>query len=426
MQGWLSFDKSPPFAAPLLFFLSAPFFLAFAGLLVLIEGETVFASRWMPSALAATHLVTIGFMLLSMFGSLIQILPVVAGASIPRPRLVAGVVHGGLVAGTLLLAAAFIEGQPLLFMLSGGLLALAVLVFLLSSAWALLSVPSTSPTIGGLKLALFGACGVTVLGLWLALALANGWAVPLVAMVNLHAGWGFAAWSGILLAAMSYVAVPMFQLTPAYRARPSWWLPRLLLGLCLLWSLAVVMDFSWLARLSEALLALLGGGFAAVTLKLQGQRRRARVDAPTLYWRWGLWSGSLALVMSVLAAALPELADWPGWAPIFGILLAVGGFVSLIIGMLYRIVPFLAWLHLQPGGVAPNIGQILPEPRMRPQMWLHFATVVLLALAAWQPVWLARPAGVMLCLDGLWLFYNLLSAVRVYHDCLSRRREKPA
>ena len=54
--------------------------------------------------------------------------------------------------------------------------------------------------------------------------------------------------------------------------------------------------------------------------------------------------------MSLLATLFPELAEWPGWAMLFGVLLGLGGFVSLIIGMLYRIVPFLVWLHLQEHG----------------------------------------------------------------------------
>lgn len=426
MLGLLAFDKAPPFAAPLRFFLTAPLFLALAGFLVLIEGENIFASRWMPPTLAVTHLLTVGFMLICMFGALIQILPVVAGASIERPLLVAGLVHGGLTTGTLALAAAFIFGDPLLFMLAAALLAVAVLIFLFAAGRALWAVPSTSPTIGGLKLSLFGAFGVALLGVWLALGLAEGWALPLVDMANLHAAWGFAAWGGILLAAISYVAVPMFQLTPPYRTRPSWWLPRLILVICLLWALALPLEAVFLTRLAEGALALLGGAFALVTLRLQSQRRRARVDAPTLYWRWGLSSALAALAMSLVAALVPEAGEWAGWGPLFGILLVLGGFVSLIVGMLYRIVPFLAWLHLQPGGSAPSIGKILPEPQMRPQMWWHFATVLLCAAATWQAQWLARAAGLALVVDGLWLLFNLLAALRAYRGCLRQRRESAA
>ena len=70
MQALLSFDKAPPFAAPLRFFLTAPLFALLAGALLLVEGEGMFASRWTPGLLAATHLVTVGFMLQVMLGAL--------------------------------------------------------------------------------------------------------------------------------------------------------------------------------------------------------------------------------------------------------------------------------------------------------------------------------------------------------------------
>ena len=100
----MSFESAPPFAAPLRFFLTAPLFALLAGLLIAIEGPDVFASRWMPATLAVTHLLTVGFMLQVMLGALIQILPVVAGANLSRPLLIATIVHIGLTLGALLLS----------------------------------------------------------------------------------------------------------------------------------------------------------------------------------------------------------------------------------------------------------------------------------------------------------------------------------
>ena len=82
MQAMLAFENAPPLTAPLRFFLTAPLFGLLAGLLIAVEGADIFASRWMPGALAATHLMTVGFMLQVMLGALIQILPVVAGAKV--------------------------------------------------------------------------------------------------------------------------------------------------------------------------------------------------------------------------------------------------------------------------------------------------------------------------------------------------------
>ena len=121
MQALLSFDQSPPLSAPVRFFLTAPLYLVLAGLLAVFEGEALLASRWTPVALAMTHLLTLGFMLQVMLGALIQILPVLAGANLPRPLLVAGLLHPVLNLGTLLLVAGFLLGSALAMQLAAWL-----------------------------------------------------------------------------------------------------------------------------------------------------------------------------------------------------------------------------------------------------------------------------------------------------------------
>lgn len=424
MQALLSFDKAPPFAAPLRFFLTAPLFSLATGLLLLFVGPGLLESRWTPGLLAATHLVTVGFMLMVMLGALIQILPVVAGANLDNPLAVARWLHAGLAAGALLLAAGFLLGQAALLGAAALVLGLAVAAFLVAGARALAGVPSTSPTIRGLKLALAGLAGAAGLGVWLALAIANGWAVALPALADLHAGWALGAWAGVLLAALAYVVVPMFQLTPGYPAQPSWWFPGILLGLMVGWALGVVLDAAAAIRLVRALSAVAGIGFALLTLRLQARRRRARSDVTYRYWQIGLASAIFALAMVLTATAWPPLAELTGWSIFAGILLLVGGFMSFIIGMLYKIVPFLAWMHLRNRGSArspvPNMNRLLPEADAQRQMQAHAVALALLLAAVIAPEWLTRAAGAALAVASGWLLVNLLGAVRRYRQHLDK------
>lgn len=422
MQELLSFEQSPPLTAPLRFFLTAPLFALLAGLLVLFEGETIFASRWMPSALAATHLLTLGFMLLAMLGALIQIFPVVAGANLAHPLRLARIVHLLVSLGTLLLAWAFLRSAAQVFVLAGGLLGLGIAYFLIAAGRALRGVASTSPTIHGIKLALLGLLGTALLGIGLAGALGGLWPAPLPGSTDLHAAWGLAGWAAVLLAAMAYVVVPMFQLTPAYPTRESRALPPLLLLFLALWSLSVLFSGPEAGRVAEAGVAVLGLGFSGRTLLLQRQRRRPRRDALSAYWQSGMVAASLACAMGLATAIYPELNRLRAWSMCFGILIVVGAFMSFINGMMYKIIPFLSWLHLQNAGKgahsAPPITKLLPDASALRQGQMHQLALGLLLLAALWPDIFARLGGLSLALANVALAWNIGASVRRYHQLL--------
>src|SRR3569833_1424030 len=92
-QAGLSFEQAPPFSLPMQCFLSAPLVLLAAALLGVMD-PALLASRWTPQALALTHALTLGFLAMAMLGALMQMLPVVAGSPLPRPRAVAWLVQG--------------------------------------------------------------------------------------------------------------------------------------------------------------------------------------------------------------------------------------------------------------------------------------------------------------------------------------------
>ncbi len=418
MQALLSYDQSPPIAAPFRFFLTAPVFGILAGLLLLWSGPDTFASRWTPAALALTHLITAGFMLQVMLGAMVQVLPVVAGANLAGPMRLARFVHASITLGTLFLVGAFLSFSPPLFNMAAILFGVGVAMFVGSAAYALHGIPSTSPTISGLKFALVGL-SVTV-GLGVLLSLSLGWSLnlPLIELADIHLGWGFVAWGTILLAAVGFVVVPMFQLTPAY---PEWFgrhFSVMALAVVSMWSLAEFSGLSLFSLLLGVAVVLVAALFAGITLNIQRQSKRARFDATQHYWRVAMLSALAACAVWLAARSIPMVAEWQGWPLLCGVFLLFGGFMSVIIGMLYKIVPFLIWLHLQNLGnrlvMAPNMKKIIIERDMDRQMLAHFSALALLLLTVFWPAWFVYPAGLALILANGWLLRNLLSAMSVY------------
>lgn len=421
MPTLLSFDQAPPISAPLRFFLTAPLFSLLAGLLLLWSGPELFLSRWTPAALALTHLITAGFMLQVMLGALQQLLPVMAGAHMAHPLRVATVVHACLTLGALCLAAAFLTYQRWLFAGAVVLLASGVLSYVLAALRALHRVPA-NPSVRGLRLALVGLGGTVGLGLLRAAGLA--WSVqwPLLNLVNVHLGWGFVAWACAILAAASFVVVPMFQQTPAY---PPWMVRGFAggaLAVVVAWTLAEFSDQQgWASALSVAVV-LVAAVFAWTTLRLLRQSKRARPDAVQLLWWVAMLSALLSCGLWLLAHTVPTVAQWQGWPLLLGVLVLFGVFMSVIVGMLYKIVPFLVWLHLQnldlEGVKPPNVRKVLAEPQINHQAAAHGLSLVLLLLAVGWPVWFVYPAGLAVVVANGWLLRNLFAALAVYRSYL--------
>jgi len=418
MQALLSFEQAPPISAPLRFFLTAPLFVMLAGVLLLYAGPELFASRWTPAALALTHLITVGFMLQVMLGAMQQLLPVVAGANFYRPLQLATLVHAAITPGALFLAAAFLTYEPLLFVGAAVCLATGVIVFVVAAAFALRGMAATNPTILGFKLSLVGLSVAVLSGLLLALALGLSLDLPLLQLADLHLGWGFMAWGGILVAAVAFVVVPMFLITPEY---PAWFARRFTiaaLAAVALWSAADLAGWSRPAALLAALVLAAAAVFGVVTLRILGRSKRAKREASHHLWNVSMGSVLVACAVWLATRFITPLGQWQGWPLLFGVLLLFGCFMSVILGMLYKIVPFLVWLHLQNRGrgrvVAPNMKKVLPQLWIDRQMAVHLLACALLLLSVFWPRWFVYPAGLALIVAGGGLLANLLYATAVY------------
>ena len=99
-------------------------------------------------------------------------------------------------------------------------------------------------------------------------------------------------------------------------------------------------------------------------------------------------------------------------------MLFIFGFaVSVINGMLYKIVPFLVWFHLQSrlpkNRAVPNMKQIIPHHAAWRQMRAHTAALLLLLGSIAWPM-LIYPAALALGLTSCMLWLNLFSATRLH------------
>lgn len=405
-----------PASIPLRFFGAAVVFHLLAWL-ALAAGAQVWPVA--PSALgwplAALHLVTLGVLGMTALGAGAQLLPVATRQPAPGHRLLAGVWWLYTVGVAVLALGMGLPRPPLL---AAG--AVAVVVAL--TGWAALMVRNLRGARGMPGVVAHGWTALAALAVVLAsaLSLAGTWlglAVPprdtTLALHLVFAPYGF---MGMLVLGLSYILVPMFALSDAPGERHQ-------LGSCALAAAALVLGgLAALGVAPEALrgAALLAGAGAVgwhlwlMLRALRGGMRRELGRSFTLVKiGWGGLVASLALASALLLQLpLPRLASW------FGLALIGVWLLSFLLGMLQRILPFLAAMHLGGAGRrAKTPSALTRDDALAVHFACHLGALALLGLAiALDSAWVAlagAAVGAAGALAFVFFYATLLARMRV-------------
>ncbi|MCR4304282.1 MAG: hypothetical protein NUV63_08700 [Gallionella sp.] len=415
----LSTEQAPPISVPLRFFAAAPLFLMLAALMLVSGADNPFADTRTPALLAATHCITLGFMAMVMLGAMQQILPVVVGSPMPASRLTAWLTFLPLISGALLLPSGFLLGEPVLLNLAWPLLGFAFTAFIIASLISLVRSRAYNAAKTAVLLSITALGGAITAGMMLAYGYATGSLLPYTELITVHISLSLGGWVMLLIIGVSFQVVPMFQLTPNY---PKWLAGSLVPAafvVLLLSLLPLLFEPSphWAIVIAQTLFWLLAGSYAVTTLRLQSKRRRRVADATLSFFRMGMMALLCAALFALATLFFPEIDHL---ATLSAVLFMLGFAMSLMHGMMYKIVPFLVWFHLFRDGIksgVPNMKQIIPEIWMWRHLWLHRGTLLAVLFAPW---WKAAAWSVALglLLQGMLLGYALFTAISAYRRTL--------
>lgn len=427
MRADLSLQQAPPFSVPARFLVSAPLFGLMAALILLWYGPGILSHRWSPEILAVTHFLTLGFLAMSMLGAMMQLIPVLMGMVIPRAVLFSSIVHTPLSAGCFCLGMAWLLQVDQLFMVALVLLGFSFSIFIAVVTERLIRSANRHVTRTMMMLALLALTITTCLGIYLAMG--HGiQTFPLARqLTDLHLSWGLCGWVLMLVIAVAYQVIPMFQITDEYPAIHQRWMGWLifftLLGLSLtyLWPLGIIRSVST---------TLLAGGiitFALTTLWVLHKRRRQLADTTMRFWQLAMIS-LLLLTLTWCGTSLMD-AELPVF--LFGVLMIHGFGMTTINGMMYKIIPFIIWLHLSVHNKnlrdkgerssqvkVPHMRKIIPEAATLWQFRFHLLSLVLLSLATIWPLWFFYPSALLFATAQSLLLFNLLNSVYFYNKKL--------
>ena len=255
---------------------------------------------------------------------------------------------------------------------------------------------------------------------------------PISAM-HAHAHLGGVGVFLILIVGISFKLVPMFTLSEMqspWRARLS----LLLLNVGLLGSFFAVLLRSWLKPVAAAFLLVGLGLYACELYAILRARKRRTMDWGVRYFLTAL---SLLAPVGALAAAL----SWPRLPlnlftgqleNLYGFLAFVGVVSFAIIGMLYKIIPFLVWYRAYSAQIGlrkvPSLAELYSARVQQMGYWTYLGGLVTASIGiVLSHSALVRSGGALLLVSFLVLAVNLGRILRhLFQPEFETTPEKPA
>jgi len=331
-----------PASVPFRFFAVAAAAHVLMWIVLLASPDDIAGFRGGPGpTLAALHLLTLGVLTATAIGASVQLLPVATRHALPAVWPIS-LVFWLLVPGLALLIAGMHVPETTLVIVGAAAATSGLLLFGLLLADNLRRAPNLA-VVGAYGWAALAAFVVLVgLGLLLAVDYRLGWLPDRGAVALTHMILGGYGFMGMLVLGFSQILIPMFALAAAPRRDASALVALLAAGALALATLGTLNA----SRNMLVLGAVIGLAAAGLHLHLMaqvlkaGMRKRLGLSFMLVRAAWAL----LPISLIVGLADLFGLAGRNG-ATLFGFLLLGGWLLTFLLGILQRIVPFLASMH---------------------------------------------------------------------------------
>ncbi|OIR02375.1 hypothetical protein GALL_155320 [mine drainage metagenome] len=366
-----------PLSLPGRFFLTAALFQVAAwGLLLVFADQAVGFEGGPGPVLASLHAVTLGVLAMTGMGAAFQLLPVATKQPV-RSEAACKAVFWLYVPGLLLLGHGMSTDQPWALMAGGGLVVAALLLF------GFLLADNTRRA---------GDMRIVTLHAWLALAsllalltlaallirgFITGFSMDHRLLGLAHAVIAAYGFMGMLAMGFSFVLIPMFCLSPPPDVRLGAVAAWCALAALLLTAAGLLAALPPLVPLGGAVGLVAAGLHLRVMAKVMKSRMRRKLGDSFILIRLG-WA---LLPLSILAGMATSVGLAPArLGPLFGFWLVFGWLLTFLLGVLQRILPFLASMHSVRPGVKPVlVSALTPDRTLRLHLILHVSALVLVS-----------------------------------------------
>lgn len=344
--GSLTTDLAPPFKVVVKYFITAIFSFLLLNVLLVFNYDSFRGHHFQPKILALTHIATLGWITMIIFGALFQLIPVILQVRL-FSEFLAKLQFWVYTFGVFTLVYSFwffLIDAPLT--IGASLINLAVLIFLVNVIVSLTRVKEWNITATYVSAALFYLLITAIVGLMMAMNLWHPYfSKSHLIYLGYHVNIAVIGWVSMVIMGVTFKLVPMFTLSHNFSNLSGKWafgfINAGLLGLVVLLHLPdsqeLIIAFSMLIVIGILF-------FLYQVYIIFKQRIRRKLDFPLRFT-------AAAYIFLGVCTLFGFSFFFINYSQLMSITLVYGfliffGFISmLIIGQMYKILPFLTWYH---------------------------------------------------------------------------------
>jgi hypothetical protein len=342
----LATANAPSVIVPLMFVVTGLLSLFTGAVWLVFRPDVLSTYHYNQYVVALTHVFTLGFIATIVMGAMYQLVPVALETKLYSEKL-AKWHYGFHVVGVVGMIWCFWVWDMKLVGHSGSAVGTGIVLFAINMIRTLRRIPRWNVIALGIASALFWLVLAMLAGLYAAASKCwNFSPFSHLAFMHAHAHLGGLGFFTMMIISVSYKLVPMFGLSDLQNGRRAWASVILLnIGLAGLFT-ALMLASRW--KLAFALVVVAALALYGLEMRAIVRARKRRV------LDWGLKAFLAAISLLGVVSLLALVLCWPGLPAtqfttqlenVYGFLFLMGVVTLAILGMLYKIVPFLAWFH---------------------------------------------------------------------------------
>lgn len=374
MKVTLATEMAPPFVLVAHFFITSILFLVLSGASLAFLAEDISGYFISSSFAAFSHLYLLGFVMMVIFGALYQLLPVVLEAPIFSKDF-AYIQFYMYVFGLSLMVSGFTFSSLHLLIPYGAVITYVSMLIFCINVFLTFCRLETINVVGKFLLgATFFLFASVSIGLIIGLSLGHGlFAIDIDAWTKAHIVGTLGGFVMMVIMGVAMVLIPMFSLSHGYSQK---WIERALyihsIGITLVMG-CFILGFGKFVNIPFGLLMISSFLFLIQMAVILKHRVRKQND----YWVKNIVFAFVCFGSSIIALWFNTILG--------GMLFFLGFLLPLIVGHMYKILPFLIWYEkfspLVGKQKVPLLHQMIHTKVADIQTFFLFIAVVFLALA---------------------------------------------